>query len=106
MTTREIRGGVEIINGVEAIVSDEGCGTELKKLLAVSGFSAIEGCACEAMARRMNRGGPQWCRENMDLILDTMEGEWRKRVKFIPPSRLVAIGFVETAILLAARPAL
>jgi len=54
-------------------------GTELKRLLAKLGIEAEAGCQCNAMAKRMDAGGPEWCLEHVDEILKVMrkEASWR-----------------------------
>jgi hypothetical protein len=57
------------------------CGTELKSLLKDwLGIEASPTCACNAMARKMDTLGPQWCEgEGMAEILDVMRAEHGKR---------------------------
>lgn len=40
-----------------------GPGTELKEMLADFGFSSFEGCKCNSLVNRMNRWGPDGCRQ-------------------------------------------
>lgn len=57
--------------------SVHGPGTELKKLLKLAGYQA---CAkCGRMAARMDRNGPQWCRDNMGEILDHLRAQAKKK---------------------------
>lgn len=80
----------------EAPLVSHGPGTELKKLLAMVGIHASSNCGCNKMADEMNRLGPDWCRENMDVILGSMESEAKKRR--LPFSKILAIAMVEAAI--------
>lgn len=70
-------------------------GTELKRLLSWA-FISADGCDCETRAAIMDEQGPQWCRENMDTILDWLEGE--AKVRKIPFVRSVGRLFVDLAI--------
>ena len=56
-------------------------GTELKALLKDwLGIEATPTCSCNAMARRMDTLGPDWCEgEGMASILDVMRAEHGKR---------------------------
>ena len=57
-----------------------GPGTELSKLLKMIGISPKEkGCQCKSHAKRMDREGPQWCRENIEKILGWLQTESKKR---------------------------
>ena len=57
------------------------CGTELKALLKDwLGIESSPTCSCNAMARRMDTLGPDWCEgEGMASILDVMRAEHGKR---------------------------
>lgn len=56
-----------------------GAGTELTTILRSLGI-AKEGCSgCSGMAGKMDRRGPQWCRDNIDEILDHMAKQATKR---------------------------
>ena len=57
-----------------------GPGTELAGLLKMIGISPKEkGCQCKSHAKRMDREGPQWCRENIETILGWLQTESKKR---------------------------
>ena len=57
-----------------------GPGTELASLLRMLGINAKEkGCSCKSHARRMDREGPQWCRDNIETILGWLQTEAKKR---------------------------
>ena len=58
-----------------------GPGAELKALLKDwLGIEASPTCSCNAMARRMDTLGPEWCEgEGMAEILDVMRAEHAKR---------------------------
>lgn len=60
----------------------DGPGTELKALLKDwLGIEASPTCSCNAMARKMNAQGPEWCEgdEGMAEILGVMRTEHGKR---------------------------
>ena len=57
-----------------------GPGTELAAILKTLGIHAKEkGCGCKSHAKRMDREGPQWCRDNIETILGWLETEAKKR---------------------------
>ena len=58
-----------------------GPGTQLKSLLRDwLGIEASPTCSCNAMARRMDSFGPDWCEgEGMAEILDVMRTQHMKR---------------------------
>ena len=57
-----------------------GPGTELSKLLKMIGINAKEkGCSCKSHAKRMDREGPQWCRDNIETVLRWLQTEAKKR---------------------------
>ena len=57
-----------------------GPGTELAALLKTIGIDSKEkGCQCKSHARRMDKEGPQWCRDNIDTILGWLQTEAKKR---------------------------
>lgn len=77
-----------------------GPGTQLKAFfLKWFGQKATPNCSCNAVAARMDTMGPQWCRDNMDWILEQirLNAESRK----LPFIRAV----VEPIVLLAIRKA-
>ena len=59
----------------------DGPGTQLKSLLRDwLGIESTPTCSCNAMARRMDTLGPEWCEgEGMASILDVMRAEHAKR---------------------------
>jgi hypothetical protein len=57
-----------------------GPGTHLKNMLKAFGIKAKEkGCGCKSMEKKMNKGGPQWCRDHKAEILDHLAKEAKKR---------------------------
>ena len=58
-----------------------GAGTELKLLLKTwLGIEANFGCSCNAMARKMNTNGPDWCEgPGLAEIVAAMRAEHAKR---------------------------
>lgn len=55
-----------------------GCGTELKKLLALLGI-VPKGCNCNAHVRRMDLLGPDWCSAEIEQIVGWLREEAAKR---------------------------
>lgn len=57
------------------------CGRELKAILKDwLGIEATPACSCNAMARRMDEAGPDWCEgDGMASILEVMRDEHAKR---------------------------
>ena len=57
------------------------CGTQLKAILKDwLGIEATPTCSCNAMARKMDALGPDWCEgEGMASILEVMRAEHAKR---------------------------
>jgi len=57
-----------------------GPGTELAALLKTIGIDAKEkGCQCKSHAKRMDKEGPKWCRDNIETILGWLQTEAKKR---------------------------
>lgn len=56
-----------------------GPGSELKKLLKLIGITAMPGCKCNQRAKYMDKMGPQWCRDNIETILDWLQEESSNR---------------------------
>ena len=56
-----------------------GPGTHLHRLLAAFGFEPSVECNCEVRTAEMDRQGPQWCRDNLDVIVDWLVEEARQR---------------------------
>ena len=57
-----------------------GPGTELASLLKMIGINPKEkGCSCKSHAKRMDKEGPQWCRDNIETILGWLQTESKKR---------------------------
>lgn len=74
-----------------------GPGTELANLLKWFNIHAKEkGCGCKSMQKKMDRGGPQWCRDHKDEILDHLAKEAKKRG--LPFVRVAAGKLVDLAI--------
>ena len=74
-----------------------GPGTELKKLLGSFGIRSKEkGCGCRSYQKKMDKGGPQWCRDHKQEIIDHLAKEAKKRK--LPFIRLAAEKLVELAI--------
>ena len=74
-----------------------GPGTELANLLKWFNIHAKEkGCGCKSMQKKMDKGGPQWCRDHKDEILAHLEKEAKKRN--LPFIRIAAEKLVNLAI--------
>jgi hypothetical protein len=73
-----------------------GPGTELKRLLARFGIHPTPGCNCDARAEIMDSEGPDWCAENLDIIVGWMREEAERRKLFF--SKRAAGVLVKTAI--------
>ena len=76
--------------------SEQGAGTELKKLLSLVGIKASKQCSCNHYARTMNRFGTQWCRNNTETIIGWLAGEAEKRGMIF--SRFIAKRVINMAI--------
>lgn len=74
-----------------------GPGAELSRILAGMGIHPSSDCGCKKIARKMNRRGAAWCRENIDWVLDRLKEESDKRKSWIF-SRIVAKRIVFMAI--------
>src|SRR5699024_4347952 len=57
------------LSDTSTIQAGGGPGTELKKLLSRIGIRALGNCQCNARAAEMDRGGADWCRENLETIV-------------------------------------
>ena len=83
----------------------EGPGTHLHRLLTGFGVRVCYGCGCEDRMAEMNRQGADWCRQNIDTIVDGLLDEARRRrfigalTRIIPgPARVAAHKLVLLAI--------
>jgi len=52
-----------------------GPGTELKRLLGKFFIRARDGCLCDQRALLMDEAGPDWCQENLTVIVGWMREE-------------------------------
>ncbi len=66
-------------NKIVAWVPEVGPGSEMKKLLKKVGIEATPDCSCNARAVDMNVRGEEWCLDNLDLIVDWLEYESKRR---------------------------
>lgn len=62
-----------------AITPPTGPGTELKKLLKMVGITASANCRCNQRAKYMDEMGCQWCRDNIETIVDWLQEEAENR---------------------------
>lgn len=97
---RTPEGFIRISMSAEGLLEKRGPGTELKRLLSHIGIHATGTCSCNAMAKQMDREGPDWCREHMEEIVDVMEKEAKHRG--LPFKRLGGRALVRLAIWKAA----
>lgn len=56
-----------------------GAGSILSKSLGTIGIKATPSCDCYKHALEMNEKGPDWCEQNIDIILDWLRKESTKR---------------------------
>jgi hypothetical protein len=62
-----------------------GPGTELKKRLSQLGIHVTPNCSCNRRAALMDQKGPDWCTENLDLIVTWLgEEAARRHLLFVP----------------------
>lgn len=79
-----------------------GPGGELKKILRTVAWLGPKRCLCNKHAAEMDRRGTQWCRDNVETIIDWLKAEAAKTVMLKAVfSRTVA----REAVLLAIRRA-
>lgn len=64
---------------IVAWVPEIGPGTEMKKLLKKVGIEATPDCSCNARAVDMNVRGEEWCLNNLELIVNWLEYEAKRR---------------------------
>ncbi len=59
-----------------------GPGTHLHRLLkTITGEDITAGCVCTSRIAEMNARGPQWCRDNVETIVDWLIEESDRRLK-------------------------
>ena len=56
-----------------------GPGTILSKMLSKIGIHSTPNCSCRRRAMEMNTKGPEWCAENIDMIVGWLREESAKR---------------------------
>lgn len=56
-----------------------GPGTILSKMLSKIGINSTPNCSCRRRAMEMNTRGPDWCAENIDMIVGWLREESEKR---------------------------
>lgn len=55
-------------------------GTQLHEILYTRfGVDITQDCACKAWIAKMNEGGPEWCRKNIQKIVSKMLSEAKRR---------------------------
>lgn len=57
----------------------DGPGTILSKMLSKIGIHSTPNCSCRRRAMEMNTKGPEWCAENIDMIVGWLREESEKR---------------------------
>lgn len=61
-----------------------GAGHHLKAMFASAGIASDGKCGCEELAAMMDRKGPDWCEQNIDMILCRLrENAARRGLLFI-----------------------
>ena len=76
--------------------TQEGAGSELKKLLSKVGIKSSPNCNCNMYAAWMNHMGTDWCTSNIDEIVSWLGQEAKKRG--LPFVKMVAKQVVKMAI--------
>lgn len=61
---------------------DSGVGTGLHKILKERGWEVEPNCPCLQMILKMNKEGSEWCRQNAQIIINSMVNEWQRRFKY------------------------
>lgn len=56
-----------------------GPGTILSKMLSKIGINSTPNCSCRRRAIEMNNRGPDWCAENIDMIVGWLREESERR---------------------------
>lgn len=56
-----------------------GPGTVLSKMLSKIGINSTPNCSCRRRAMEMNTRGPDWCAENIDMVVGWLREESEKR---------------------------
>lgn len=56
-----------------------GPGTILSKMLSKIGIHSTPNCSCRRRAMEMNTRGPDWCSQNIDMIVGWLREESEKR---------------------------
>lgn len=56
-----------------------GPGTILSKMLEKIGIKSTPNCSCRRRAMEMNTRGPDWCAENIDMIVGWLREESERR---------------------------
>lgn len=74
----------------------DGPGTRLRVMLKRLQINHEPGCPCREYEQEMNASGPDWCEENIGLIVSRMKQEAARRN--LPFSRLAASLLVKLAI--------
>lgn len=65
-----------------------GVGTELKRLLSRVGIHSTPKCLCDQRAMIMDEEGPDWCRQNLSVIVEWMREE--AEIRRMPFCRVAA----------------
>jgi len=71
----------------------KGPGTLLHHYIGLLGFEITDDCSCKFVASQMNKYGIEWCRNNMDYIVNSIASEAKKRK--IPIIRMPIKALVE-----------
>ena len=73
-----------------------GPGTELKNILGKFGITASPQCSCTQRMKIMNDRGIEWCKDNIEYIVNWLEEEAAKRK--LPFMRFIGRKLVKSAI--------
>ena len=79
--------------------TQEGAGSELKKLLSKVGITSSPNCKCNMYAAWMNHRGTDWCTRNIDEIVSWLGEEAKNRG--LPFVKMLAKQVIKLAIKLA-----
>jgi len=84
------QGGMTVLSKVPELKPQEpirpwtpgyGPGTELKKYLEFFGMKPGANCSCNKFAAHMDRMGPNWCEENIEVIREQLKNNAEKMKK-------------------------
>ena len=66
----------------QAWLTEHGCGAQLHRIIKkYTGEGITSDCQCQSRIAKMNVRGPEWCRENVEKIVDWLIEEVDRRLK-------------------------